>query len=89
MQTGQYSSIIWFAVLIGVFYFLLIRPQQQRAREHRRLISELQVGDRVVTIGGIHGTVKSISDDTVSLQVTADVCMTFSKDAVARRAGGK
>ncbi|MDI6891829.1 MAG: preprotein translocase subunit YajC [Actinomycetota bacterium] len=89
MQAGQYSSIIWFAVLIGVFYFLLIRPQQQRTREHQRLISELQVGDRVVTIGGIHGTVRSIFDDTVSLQVTEDVQMTFSKNAMARRAGGE
>jgi preprotein translocase subunit YajC len=73
-------------ILIGVvFYFLLIRPQQRRARAQRELIQSVDVGDEVVTIGGIFGTVRSMDDDSVTLEVAPGTTMRFVRSAIARR----
>ncbi|RJQ56354.1 MAG: preprotein translocase subunit YajC [Actinobacteria bacterium] len=85
MPTGQIGSILWLVLIIAVFYFLLIRPQQQRAREHRTLMAEIKAGDRVVTIGGIFGTIKAIEDDMVSLEIARDTSITIAKSAIASR----
>jgi len=74
---------IWLALLVGVMYFLMIRPQQKRVASHRRLVDSLQLGDMVVTIGGIHGELKSIGDEKVEIEVASDSVLTFSKSAVA------
>lgn len=74
-------------LIIGVlFYFLLIRPQQKRARAQRELHSSITVGDRVVTIGGFHGTVQSVDEGTVRLELTPSIVVTLSKQAIAKRA---
>jgi preprotein translocase subunit YajC len=60
------------ALMIGMFaimYFLMIRPQQKRQREHRQMLESLGKGDRVVTSGGIHGTIVGIKDDVVVLRI--------------------
>lgn len=73
-------------LFIGVlFYFLLIRPQQKRAREQRQLVNSIGVGDIVVTIGGFHGTVKSVDESTVRLELNPSTVVTMSKQAIARR----
>jgi preprotein translocase subunit YajC len=73
-------------IIIGVlFYFLLIRPQQRRARDQRQLVDSLGVGDMVVTIGGFHGTVREVSDSTVRLELNPSNVVTLSKQAIARR----
>ncbi len=73
-------------IVIGVlFYFLLIRPQQRRARGQRELHNALQVGDVVVTIGGFHGEVKSVDEGTIRLELNPTNVVTVSKQAVARR----
>ncbi|MEX0953086.1 MAG: preprotein translocase subunit YajC [Nitriliruptoraceae bacterium] len=73
-------------LFLGVLYMLLIRPQQRRQKEHRGLVSNLQRGDDVVTIGGIHGRVIDLDDDTMDLQVTgdSDVVVRFQRSSVAR-----
>lgn len=71
--------------LIVLFYFMLIRPQQKRARDQRQLVSSLQVGDMVVTIGGFHGTVREVDDSTVRLELNPSTVVTLSKQAIARR----
>ena len=71
--------------LIVLFYFMLIRPQQKRARDQRQLTSSLQVGDMVVTIGGFHGTVREVDDSTVRLELNPSTVVTLSKQAIARR----
>lgn len=74
-------------VIIGVlFYFLLIRPQQKRARAQRELHTSINVGDMVVTIGGFHGTVQSIDEGTVRLELNPSNVVTLSKQAIAKRA---
>ncbi len=60
------------ALIIGVFYFMIIRPQKKRDKQLKEMIAALKVGDDVVTIGGILGTVCTIKDDTVTLEVGAD-----------------
>lgn len=73
-------------IIIGVlFYFLLIRPQQRRARNQRQLHASLEVGDIVVTIGGFHGVVKSVDEGTVRLELNPTNVVTLSKQAIARR----
>ncbi|MGH8899774.1 MAG: preprotein translocase subunit YajC [Egibacteraceae bacterium] len=82
---GPLVQLIPILLIIVVFYFLMIRPQQARARQQRQLVASLGRGDRVVTIGGLHGTVQSVDEDLVSLEVAPDTVVTFSKAAVARR----
>jgi preprotein translocase subunit YajC len=86
-MTPQQSQLVLFAVLIGVFYFLLIRPQQQRVKAHQKLVSELKVGDKVVTIGGIHGTITALKEDTIMLKVADKVIVELSRSAVGRKQG--
>jgi preprotein translocase subunit YajC len=73
-------------ILIGVvFYFLLIRPQQRRTRAQRELIQSVDVGDEVVTIGGIFGTVRAVDDDSISLEVAPGTTLRFVRSAIARK----
>ena len=77
---------IWF-VVIALFYLLLVRPHKQRERAHQKLVSSLQVGDKVVTVGGIHGTIARVGDDAVTLQVSDNVRIRFSKKAISQKLG--
>ncbi len=70
-------------LFIAVLYMLLIRPQQKRAKEHRRLVSNLEVGSDVITIGGLHGRVVDLTDDTMDLEVTDDIIMRFQRSSLA------
>jgi preprotein translocase subunit YajC len=73
-------------VLIGVvFYFLLIRPQQRRARSQREMTQSTQVGDEVVTIGGLFGVVREVDDDSVLLEVAPGTELRFLRTAIARK----
>ena len=84
-QGGGLTSLL-LLVLMGVFfYFLLIRPQQRRARQQRALIDSLDVGDEVMTIGGLYGTIRRLEDDRVTLEVSPGVDLQFTKSAIARR----
>ena len=62
-----------YLVILGIFYFLLIRPQQKRAAEHRKYVDQLKNGDKVITDSGIFGTVASVNDDSVVLKVAENV----------------
>ena len=82
------SSLSFIPILIlfaGVFYFLLIRPQQRRARQQRSLIESVDVGDEVMTIGGIFGTVRAVEDDAFTVEVAPGVDLRVSKSAIARK----
>ncbi len=79
------ASFLPLILLFAVFYLLLIRPQQKRARQQRELISSVQVNDRVVTLGGVHGTVRYVDDEVVHLEVAPGTQITFAKAAIARK----
>ncbi len=79
------GSIIFLAALIAVFYFLLIRPQKKRVEQHQRLISSVDVGDEIVTIGGLYGTITALGDEDFELEPSSGVRLRFVKSAIARR----
>lgn len=68
----QYSGIVMMVVFFGIFYFLLIRPQQKKNKQIQKMRSELKVGDNIITIGGIHGKVLNIKDEVLTLEIGAD-----------------
>jgi preprotein translocase subunit YajC len=74
-QAGGGSGLALFApvlLIFGVFYFLLILPQQRRQKKWQQMLSELKTGDKVVTSGGLKGTIFSIKEDSVTLRVPPD-----------------
>lgn len=71
-------------LLFGVMYFMMIRPQQRRRREAERMQGSIGPGDEIVTIGGLYGTVTSIDDETVTLEVAPGVHTRYARGAVAR-----
>ncbi|MCX8051704.1 MAG: preprotein translocase subunit YajC [Chlorobi bacterium] len=82
--TGQLiSTVVMFGLIILVFYFFIIRPQQKRQREMKKMLDELKRGDRVITSAGIHGTVTDIDEKTVVVQIADNVRVRFEKVAIA------
>ena len=79
------SSLIFLALLIGIFYFMLIRPQKRQAEQRRQLIESVEAGDEVITIGGMHGTVRSIDDEDAELEVAPGIVVKYVKSAIARK----
>jgi preprotein translocase subunit YajC len=79
------SSLIFLVLFGGIFYFMLIRPQKRRVQAHRALMSSLSLGDEVVTIGGVYGTVRRLSDEDLDLEVASGVTLRVLKSAIARR----
>jgi preprotein translocase subunit YajC len=78
-------SVAPLIILFVIFYFLLIRPQQKRAKEHKQMISAIQKGDNVVTSGGMHGRVASVNEDTISVEIADGVKVKVSKEAISVR----
>ena len=84
-QRGNYTFLISLALMVAIFYFLLIRPQQRRARQQRDLVNSLQIGDEVITIGGMFGTIRRMDEDEVTLEVSPGTTIRMVKSAVARK----
>ncbi|HTV50066.1 MAG TPA: preprotein translocase subunit YajC [Steroidobacteraceae bacterium] len=78
--TGQgFAPLLMMVVLIGVFYFLLIRPQQKKAKDHQAMVSKLSTGDEVVTSGGILGRITEVGDTFVTLEIADGVRIKVQK----------
>lgn len=77
------STVVMFGAVFAIFYFLIIRPQNKKQKEAQKMISAIKKGDKVVTIGGVHGTVSSVKDRTVVIKVDDSTKIEFSKSAVA------
>src|SRR5207247_4794622 len=78
------TQVVFFAAIFAVFYFLLIRPQQTQRREREQLLAAIKRGDRVVTGGGLHGTITNLDEKTVVLRIADQVKLTVDCSAVAR-----
>lgn len=84
--SGNVTFLVSLVLLVGIFYFLLIRPQQRRVRAQRELIQSIAVGDEVITIGGAFGTVVEMDEESVTLMVQPDgTRIRFVKSAIARK----
>ena len=77
-----YEGIIMLVIMFAIFYFLLIRPQQKRAKQHKELVESLKVGDQVVTAGGIHGKVAAVQDTVVTVEVAAGVKIKVNRTSI-------
>ena len=73
------GSFLPLIILIAIFYFLLIRPQQKQQKQRKQMLENLQKNDKVITIGGIHGTIKDIRGDTLTVKVSENLSLTMSK----------
>ena len=82
---GGVVSFLPLLLIVAVFYLLLIRPQQRKARAHQALVQSVSEGDRIVTIGGIHGTVERLDDETVRIEIAPGVAITMARGAVAKK----
>jgi preprotein translocase subunit YajC len=78
------ASFVPMIVVIGILYFLIIRPQQQQAKNHRKLVDSLKPGDRVVTQGGIHGTVTALRGALVKVKIADSVTVDVDRTAIAQ-----
>lgn len=82
-QSGAWSQIILMAAIIAIFYFFMIRPQQKKAKEQKRFVEDVKKGDLVVTIGGAHGRVAEIEEDTFILEFERGARIRFSKSSIS------
>jgi preprotein translocase subunit YajC len=76
------STFVMFGAIFLIFYFMIIRPQQKRAKEREKLLSSIEKGDKVVTSGGVHGTVAGVEEKTILLQVTENVKLKIERSAI-------
>jgi preprotein translocase subunit YajC len=76
------EGIVMLVIMFAIFYLLLIRPQQKRAKQHKALIENLKAGDQVVTAGGIHGKVVAVQDTLVTMEIASNVRIKINRSAV-------
>ena len=79
---SQMMGLLPLVAMFAIFYFLLIRPQQKRAKEHKQLIDMLKVGDQVVTAGGIHGKVAAVQDTVLTLEIATGVKIKVNRSSI-------
>ena len=82
--SGTLLSLIPFALIFVIFFFLVIRPQQKRAKQQKALLEALKKGDKVITASGIWGTVTNLGKETVTLQIADSTKIRMQRDQIAR-----
>ena len=80
---GPLVNLLPIALMFVILYFLMIRPQQQRTREHETMVQNLKRGDEVVTTGGIHGRIQAIADKVLTVEIAPNVRIRLDRDQVA------
>ena len=84
-QTGQ--AVLPVLIMVVIFYFMLYRPQKKQQKKRQVRLDSLKKGQKVLTIGGIHGEIVTLSEDTAVLRVAEKVEMTFARSAIAQVLG--
>jgi len=82
-QTSPFVNLFPLVIIFVIFYFLLIRPQKNKEKEHQKMLTGLNKNDDVVTTGGIHGTIVNVKDKTVILRVDENVKIEIEKSCVS------
>jgi preprotein translocase subunit YajC len=80
---GIVGTFLPFALIIGIFYFLIIRPQNKKQKETQKMLSALKKGDKIVTIGGVHGVISTVRESSVVVKVDDNTKIEFSRSAIA------
>ena len=86
-DAGSFATSIWpmlifIVLLFAMMYFVMIRPQRKRQREHQDFVAQLHRGDKVVTAGGIYGEIESVSEDSVVLKIDSGATMRIAKSSI-------
>jgi preprotein translocase subunit YajC len=81
----MWPMLIFLVVIFGMFYFVMIRPQRKRQKEHQVMMEGLQKGNKVITAGGIYGTIESLSEDTLVIKVEGGTTLRVARGSVAVR----
>ena len=84
-QGNVFGALMPLIVLFAIFYFLVIRPQQKQAKEHKEMINSLKKGDRIVTTGGLHAEVIKPEEDFIKVKLNDDVIVKLEKEFVAKK----
>jgi len=80
---GGLMSMIPFVLIIGIIYFLMIRPQSKKAKQHQMMLAELKKGDKIVTIGGVYGNIVQVKDKSFIVKISANTDIEILKSSVA------
>ncbi len=80
---AAFQQILPLVFMFAIFYFLLIRPQQKKAKEHKVLLESMKKGDNVVTAGGVHGKIIAVENDLVTLEIANNVHIKITKSYIA------
>lgn len=78
-------TLVMFGAIFAIMYFMMIRPQQKRQKEHQKMLESLKKGDKVVTSTGIHGTISELDDTTYVVQIAENTRVRFEKSAIANK----
>lgn len=76
------EGIIMLVIMFAIFYLLLIRPQQKRAKQHKQLVENLKSGDQVITAGGLHGKIVAVQDDIITLEIASNVRIKINRPSI-------
>ena len=76
------EGIVMLVIMFAIFYFLLIRPQQKRAKQHKELFENLKAGDQVVTAGGVHGKIVAVQESVVTLEIASNVRIKINRSSI-------
>lgn len=82
-QGGGFTAFIPLILMFAIFYFLLIRPQQKKAKQHREMLTALKKGDKVVSSGGLHGVITGLADDVITVEIAPKIRVKISRGSVA------
>ncbi|MDY6973572.1 MAG: preprotein translocase subunit YajC [Thermodesulfobacteriota bacterium] len=82
-QGGGFGAFVPLILMFAIFYFLLIRPQQKKAKQLRELLEALKIGDKVVTSGGLHGKITGLKDDLVTMEIAPKVRVKVSRSSIS------
>lgn len=78
------SLLLYFVVIFGIFWFIIIRPQKKQEKAHKEMLNNLNPGDQVVTIGGIKGKIIKIKEDNIRLRVSSNIDIDMVRNSIAR-----
>ncbi len=84
-EPSTIAAFLPFVILIAVFYFLLIRPQQKKSKEHKEMLGKIEKGDNILTTGGIFGRVTNVREDSLTVEIADNVRVKLTKSAVHSR----
>ena len=82
-EGGGFGAFVPLILMFAIFYFLLIRPQQKKAKQHRELLAALKKGDKVISSGGLHGLVTGLTDDVVTMEIAPKVRVKVSRSSIS------